>query len=78
MVTILMMSAKRATLDLLKIRLFGSKDYNFCPTIWSYLKMFSMQCRKDPAVEDNKKKNEYSQLYEYMYKYIYLYYMRRE
>ena len=28
--------------------------------IFSYLKMFSMQYRKNTAVEDNKKKNEYS------------------
>ena len=32
--------------------------------------MFSMQCRKNTAVGDNKKKKEYSKLYEYMYKYI--------
>ena len=28
--------------------------------IFSYLKTFSMQCRKDITVEDNKKKNEYN------------------
>ena len=28
--------------------------------IISYLKMFSMQCRKNIPVEDNRKKNEYN------------------
>ena len=28
--------------------------------IFSYLKMFSKQCRKNITVEDNKKKNEFN------------------
>ena len=45
--------------------------------IFSYLKMFSMRCRKNIIVEDNKKRlnttnfiNKYTNI-----KYIYLYYM---
>ena len=35
-------------------------DSSISQKIFSYLKLFSMQCRKNIAVEDNKKKNEYS------------------
>ena len=44
--------------------------------IFSYLKMFRMQCRKIIAVEDNKKRmNIINFINIYIYKYIYLYYM---
>ena len=45
--------------------------------IFSYLKMFSMQCRKNITVEDNKKRmnitnfiNMYTNIYIYIYTYI--------
>ena len=44
--------------------------------IFSYLKMFSMQCRKNITVEDNKKRMHSANFINmYIYKYIYLYYM---
>ena len=40
--------------------------------IFSYLKMFCMQCKKIIAVEDNKKRMNITNLYKYIqiYKYI--------
>ena len=46
--------------------------------IFSYLKMFSMQCRKDTTADDSKRNMNianFINLYKYIYKYIYLYYM---
>ena len=47
-------------------------DSSIAQNIFSYLKMFSMQCRKDITVEDNKKSiniaiflNIYTNLYTY-------------
>ena len=44
--------------------------------IFSYLKMFSMQCRKIITVEDNKKRmniTNFINIYTYIYIYIYIY-----
>ena len=42
--------------------------------IFSYLKMFNMQCRKNITIEDNKKRMMYLYVcYIYIYIYIYTY-----
>ena len=41
--------------------------------IFSYLKMFNMQCRKIITVEGNKKKNEYNNFINIYIIYIYIY-----
>ena len=47
--------------------------------LFSYLKMFSMQCRKIITLEDNKKSMNITNLHMYVYtniyKYIQIYYM---
>ena len=52
-------------------------DSSISQNIFSYFKMFSMQCRKNITVEDNKKRMNIANfiyIYIYIYKYIYLYY----
>ena len=49
-------------------------DSSVSKNIFSYLKMFSMQCRKNITVEDNKKWMNITNFIN-IYKYIYLYYM---
>ena len=51
-------------------------DSSVSQNTFSYLKIFSMQCRKNITDEDNKKKkNEYTEHYKYIHKYINVYYM---
>ena len=45
--------------------------------IFSYLKMFNMQCRKNVTVEDNKKRMNIANFI-YIYIYIYTYIIRGE
>ena len=54
-------------------------DSSVPKNIFSYLKMFSMQCRKSITVEDNRKRMSIANFINiYIYKYVYLYYMWRE
>ena len=48
-------------------------DSSILQKIFSYLKMFSMQCRKNTAVEDNKKRMNianFTNIYTNIYTYI--------
>ena len=50
-------------------------DSSISQNIFSYLKMFSMQCRKNVTVEDNKKRMNIAN---FIYIYIYTYIIRGE
>ena len=60
---------------------YEASDSSISQNIFSYLKICSMQYRKNVRVEGKKKKTEYSYSYRiniFIQIYIYLYYMWRE
>ena len=51
---------------------YEATDSSVSQNIFSYLKMFSMQCRKNITIEDNKKRMNIANLYIYENVYTYI------